>query len=37
MPLPPGLSERQFRRALDAFADVVGRQCLFDEDADVNL
>ncbi|MCC7463492.1 MAG: FAD-binding oxidoreductase [Gammaproteobacteria bacterium] len=34
MPRPPGLSERALRRALTAFAGVVGREWLLDSDLD---
>ncbi len=34
MPLPPGLSERALRRALAAFARVVGQEWLLESDAD---
>ncbi|MFO7326694.1 MAG: FAD-dependent oxidoreductase, partial [Pseudomonadota bacterium] len=32
--LPPGISERRFRRALDAFAAVVGREWVLDTSTD---
>ncbi len=32
--LPPGISERQFQRALTAFAEVVGREWVLDTDLD---
>jgi hypothetical protein len=37
MALPPGLTQRDFTRALDAFADAVGREWVFTSDEDLNL
>jgi (+)-pinoresinol hydroxylase len=37
MAVPPGVSERDFARALEEFATTVGREWVFTADADVNL
>ena len=37
MALPPGVSERNFQRALDRFASVVGREWVFTSDEDTKL
>jgi 4-cresol dehydrogenase (hydroxylating) len=37
MALPPGVSERNFQRALDRFASAVGSQWVFTSDEDVAL
>jgi (+)-pinoresinol hydroxylase len=37
MAVPPGVSERDFARALEKFATAIGRDWVFTSDADVNL
>jgi 4-cresol dehydrogenase (hydroxylating) len=37
MAVPPGLTEREFSRALDEFAAAVGREWVFASDEDMNL
>ena len=37
MALPPGLTDRQFARALDAFAAAVGSEWVFSADEDMAL
>jgi (+)-pinoresinol hydroxylase len=37
MATPPGMSQRDFSRALDEFANAVGKEWVFSADADVNL
>ncbi|MGD8809497.1 MAG: FAD-binding oxidoreductase [Gammaproteobacteria bacterium] len=37
MALPPGVSERDFNRALERFASIIGSQWVFSDDADVAL